>query len=131
MKKLFTIIVPLAALLVFAAQFSSCEKYVLPEMTLSEDSVYFYSRTDTVSIMVYSNVVWSFTNEDNNWYKGYPNWGDADSLVMFIVEENIDDRPREAELIIKTETISRTLHIFQEAAAITLADSSSSFLSRE
>jgi len=89
-------------------------------MYLSDDSLYFGPTADTLSITVHSNVVWSFKNDSENWYKGYPNWGEADSVVMFTVQANESDESRQVELTIKTETISRTLHIFQEAAVTPL-----------
>lgn len=124
-KKFFTITVPLALALVIALQFVSCEKYILPEMYLSQDTLAFGASSDSLAITVHSNVIWSFKNEDDGWVRGYPNWGDADSVVVFTVKANESPNPRSLTLNIKSETISRYLFITQEGSTGTVSSASS------
>ncbi len=104
---------------VMLAQFVSCEKYVLPELTISRDTIIFNYNIDSASLDIKSNVIWEIETPDisfsNQWVIVRHNWADGDTTVIFKTTLNEGPR-RETKARVFSETIERFLILIQEAA---------------
>lgn len=115
MRKTATILVSALLLAVLAAQFSSCEKYVLPDLTISSDTLRFSAAADSQMLVVTTNVITTIYPENaDNWVKANPEWMDQSSTVCIRVSENPGPEPRTATVPVKSEAILRSLVIIQE-----------------
>ena len=65
MRKAATIIIPLALLALLAAQFTACEKYVLPEVNVSADTLWFGAAADSQRLTVWTNVITTAEPDDS------------------------------------------------------------------
>ena len=100
---------------VAAAQFSGCEKYVLPEVDLSQDTLWFSAAADSQAIHVTTNVVTTAqpASADQRWIATDPVWFDETCDVMVKVKENTGEA-RTATIPVKSETILKNLVVIQE-----------------
>lgn len=115
MKKTFTALAAIFIVLLTAGQMVSCEKYVLPELTVSPDTLRFGAAADSALVKVHSNVIWS--NKDNpDWIKVSVDWGDTDAETFVSVAENTSSEARQAKVSIKSETIQRYIVVEQTGA---------------
>lgn len=115
MKKTFTALVAIFTVLLIASQMISCEKYVLPELTVSPDTLRFSAAADSSIVKIHSNVIWS--NKDNpDWIGVSVDWGDADAETFVSVTENTSTQVRQAQVSIKSETIQRYIVVEQAGA---------------
>lgn len=115
MKKTFTAFAAIFIVLLTAGQMVSCEKYVLPELTVSPDTLRFGAAADSALVKVHSNVIWS--NKDNpDWIKVSVDWGDTDAETFVSVAENTSSEARQAKVSIKSETIQRYIVVEQTGA---------------
>lgn len=114
-KKAFAIIVPLAIVLLAALQFSSCEKYVLPEMCLTPDTLYFSTNGGSSTVEVSANIKWSISKSGvPDWLDYSPDQGEEDGEVQ--IEVAASTQPgREATLIFRSETLEKKLVVIQSA----------------
>lgn len=118
MRKAFAIIVPVLLLAVFAAQFTACEKYVLPEVTLSSDTLRFSAAADSQALHVTTNVITTIYPESGDrWVYASPNWFEQSQTVFIHVYDNPSSESRTAVVPVKSEAIQRNLVIIQEGAA--------------
>lgn len=116
MKKTFTAIASVTIALLIAGQMVSCEKYILPELTVTPDTLRFGAAADSALVKVHSNVIWS--NKDNpDWIGVSVDWGDADAETFVSVTENTSTQARQAQVSIKSETIQRYI-VVEQAGAI-------------
>lgn len=117
MRKTATILLTVLLLAVLAAQFSACEKYVLPDLTISSDTLRFSAKADSQMLVVTTNVITTIYPEmTDNWVRANPEWMDGSSTVFIRVWDNPDPEPRTAVVPVKSEAIRRTLVVIQEGA---------------
>lgn len=105
----------LAALLgVAAAQFSGCEKYILPELSISQDTLRFSASLDSAAIHVTTNVITTVDppTEDFFWVSANPNWMEESCDVMVKVQEN-NGQERTSTIPFKSEIIQKNLVVIQ------------------
>lgn len=115
MKKTFTALTAFSIVLLLAAQMVSCEKYILPELTATPDTLRFGAAADSALVKVHSNVIWS-NNDNPDWIRVSVNWGDTDDETFVFVTENTASEARQAKVSIKSETIQRYIVVEQEGA---------------
>ena len=114
MRKLSAILAS-ALLLIFAAQFTACEKYVLPEVSVSPDTLRFGAAVDSQRVFVTTNVITTIRpGLDAVWITTNPDWFDGSCYVTISVSENEDGKERTAVLPVHSEVISRDLVVIQE-----------------
>lgn len=115
MKKTFTALATIFTVILIAGQMVSCEKYVLPELTVTPDTLRFSAAADSALVKVHSNVIWS--NKDNpDWIRVSVDWGDTDAETFVSVTENTSSEARQAKVSIKSETIQRYIVVEQTGA---------------
>lgn len=118
-KTILTSVVATVLLSVMLAQFISCEKYVLPELTISQDTIIFKYTVDSVAFEVHSNVIWEIETPElsllNPWVKAMPNWAEGSATVIFKTQLN-EGPERKAKARVFSETIERHLLLIQQAA---------------
>lgn len=113
MRKAATIIIPLVLLALLAAQFTACEKYVLPEVSVSADTLWFGAAADSQKLVVTTNVI-TTAESDDAWIWAEPYWFDSSCTITVSVRENPDAEPRTGTLPIKSEAILRNVTVIQE-----------------
>lgn len=115
MKKIFG---TAAALIISAAtlsQFISCEKYILPELRLSPDTLIFEAQGGRDSIDVFSNVQWLVKLDDfPEWLRCGTDVSQGNDRIIFVAEPDSTGE-RTAEIFIKSETIEKKLTIIQNS----------------
>ncbi|MBR0223154.1 MAG: BACON domain-containing protein [Bacteroidales bacterium] len=115
MRKAFAIIIPAILLAFFAAQFTACEKYVLPDLTITPDTLWFSAAADSQAINVNTNVITTLYPENSDsWVQARPEWLDRSRTVFIRVSENISSESRTAVIPVKSEAIQRNLVVIQE-----------------
>ena len=67
MRKLTTILLSVLLTLLFASQFLSCEKYVLPELSISPDTLWFSAAADSQVVLLVTNVITTAEPENAGW----------------------------------------------------------------
>ena len=115
MKKTFTALATIFTVLLTAGQMVSCEKYVLPELTVSPDTLRFSAAADSALVKIHSNVIWS-SKDNPDWIRVSVDWGDADAETFVSVTENTSTQARQAQVSIKSETIQRFIVVEQAGA---------------
>ena len=115
MKKFFTIIIPLAVAAVLGFQFTACEKYVLPELNISPDTLRFGAAGDSLISVVNSNVIWTAKPEEKyiDWLEAVPDYWEGPGELMIRTQDNDSVAPRSAVIIVKSESITKKLVIEQ------------------
>ena len=105
MRKAFATIIPVLLLAVFAAQFSACEKYVLPSLEIAPDTLRFGATADSQAVVVTTNVITTlYPENDDYWVHARPAW----------LEQNATVESRTAVIPVKSEAILRNLVVIQE-----------------
>ena len=115
MRKLSAITVPAILLLLLAAQFTGCEKYVLPELSITPDTLVFSSAIETKQFFVHTNTITTAEADNAAWIRTDPAWMDADTTVSVSVGHYIGSSQRTATIIVKSETLERILVVIQKA----------------
>ena len=94
-----------------------CEKYVLPAMHLSSDTLTFRAAGGELPLTVSSNVLWYVDNiSSDDWYHFSVEIEDLGCDLTVTADENTSVQNRKASVTIRTETIFRTLVLIQEGA---------------
>lgn len=101
--------------LVFAAQFTGCEKYVLPDVSISPDTLHFGPAVDSQYVHLSTNVVTTVDHGTVHWAMAEPQWFDEDATVTILVLENTGASARTGTLTFKSEALQKELVIIQEA----------------
>ena len=114
-RKITSLLIAAALMGVAAAQFSGCEKYVLPEVDLSQDTLWFSAAADSQVLHVTTNVVTTAqpSASDQRWVTTNPVWFDETSDVVVTVKENTGEQ-RTSTIPVKSETILKNLVVIQE-----------------
>lgn len=104
-----------ALLAVAAAQLGSCEKFLLPEVELSQDTLWYSAAGGVQSVHVTTNVITTANPEtrDSDWITTDPVWFDASCDVQVTVSENAQEDQRTSSIPIKSEAIIKYLVIIQ------------------
>ena len=116
MRKILAILIPVL-LLTAIAQFTACEKYVLPAISVTPDTLYFQSAADSALVNLSTNVITKPEADDDDWISAWPDWFDADSPLTIYVKENRTYNARIGILYFKSESLQRKLVVIQAAAA--------------
>lgn len=117
MRKAAAIIIPVLLFGLLSAQFLSCERYVLPSLEVSPDTIRFTAEGGKLPLVVKTNVVTVAKAEDKDfWYAVDPGWMDADIELSVLALENTDTTARSAVLSVKSEVLMRSVVILQEGA---------------
>lgn len=90
----------------------SCEHYVLPEMSVYPDTLYFQAAGGSQPVDIHANVIWR-RSDHAGWVSLSCSRGDSDTTSMVSVEAN-EERERRTTVTIESETIRRNLVIIQE-----------------
>ena len=115
MRKVAAILVSAGLLLVFAAQFTACEKYVLPALSIAPDTLRFTAAADSQAVVVTTNVITTlYPENDDNWVRALPEWLDQSHTVIIRVGENLSSESRTAVIPVKSEVIVHQLVVIQE-----------------
>jgi len=101
------------------AQFTACEKYVLPDMSVTPDTLYFGPQADSTRVHLATNVVVATNNDGITWASSWPEWFDEDSDVTIYVKENASTSERTGTLLFKSEALQRKLVVFQKGQPAT------------
>ena len=110
----------LAVLAVLAAVLpTSCEKYVLPELSVAPDTLMFGAQGGTLTLSLKSNVEWEAginRSEDTcvEWITFTPTFGSGDCEIEVTLADNTAGPLRSLSFDINSETLKRTLTIIQE-----------------
>ena len=117
MKKVLMAILASAVIIAVAAGAASCEKYVLPELSLSQDTLLVNKSEQQLSLTVNSNVQWAFDvdGDKEEWVSFDPEWAEVGRKVTISIEENATGKMRSATVPISSQTISKKLLIVQSA----------------
>lgn len=116
MKKVFYIICALSLLGGAALNFTSCEKYILPELILAKDTLLVADTAVVVPVGVTSNVKWSVkVPTDKSWIKATPEAQvKGDSTIIVSIGANTEIEPRDASLSVTSETLLKTIYVHQD-----------------
>lgn len=117
MKKVLMAILASAVIIAAAAGAASCEKYVLPELSLSQDTLLVNKSAQQLSLTVNSNVQWAFDVDGDKveWVSFDPEWAEVGRKVTISIEENATGKMRSATVPVSSQTISKKLLIVQSA----------------
>ena len=96
---------------------SSCEKYYLPSITLSQDTIFVNKAAQELSLVVNANVIWSFDLDKPKarWLSVTPEMGEGTATVKISIDENKTEEVRRATIPVTTSTLERSLYIVQSA----------------
>ena len=116
-KKSLMAIFAAAAVLAAVIAVSSCEKYVLPALSLSQDTVLVNKAAQELQLVVNTNVDWHFNMDDveAEWihFSTYAGYGTA--TVQLTIDENDSGAKRGVTIPVETGTLRRKLMITQSA----------------
>ncbi len=106
-----------AAVISASAGLSSCEKYILPMLTLSQDTLLVNKNAQELSLVVNTEVNWSFdlSGASAPWLTVTPATGRGTATVKIQIEENEAGYDRSATIPVKTATLERKLYVVQSA----------------
>ena len=114
MKKFFGIATSLLITAAVLSQFVSCEKYLLPALSLSPDTLTFEAQGGVGIAEVLANVHWDVeTGDFPEWLSCDPDEGKGDGYVEFLAEPD-STGTRMADISIKSQTIKKQLTIVQK-----------------
>jgi len=116
MRKLFIGLISILTAALFSAQFTSCEKYVLPDVSFDSDTLTFGYQAATKPVTLNSNVIWKIelSFDAQEWIKLSVS-GDTVGRVIDVTVNQNDGVKRKQILTVETEAIKKTLTIIQDA----------------
>ena len=116
-RKVLMAVLAAAAVIAASAGLSSCEKYILPTLTLSQDTLLVNKNAQELSLVVNTEVNWSFdlSSAGASWLTVTPDIGLGAATVKIQIEENGGTNVRSATVPVKTATLERKLYIVQSA----------------
>lgn len=119
-RRIYAIIIPLSLMLLVFLQGTSCEKYVLPEMSFAPDTLYFSAAGGVQSFTVTTNVICTVDRDKEiKWIVADPYFLEESAVVNLTVEANPGTTARTAALPVKTESFLKYLTVIQEGDAPT------------
>ncbi len=116
-RKIPAILIPAVLACLLGVLMPSCEKYVLPDVQLSVDTLWFGAKADSLIIGVTTNVITTAKSENQGyWLMADPDWFEESCDVIVYVGQNSTKSTRTGTLDFKSEAIQRTLVVIQEGA---------------
>ncbi len=114
MKKIRSFLLAFFALGLLSTQFCGCEQYVLPEITLSPESLEFTASGGVLPLEVEANVKWtlSISSEGASWLSAGATSGNGRLTVGIEAAANTEAQ-RTATITVSSETIRRRLTVTQ------------------
>ena len=114
LKKFRTLFIALCASGLLLTQFWGCEQYVLPEITLTPDTLRFTAAGGVLPVEVEANVNWKLTigSEGSGWLSAGATAGNGNLTVGIETTANVDDE-RKATVTVSSETIRKRLVVIQ------------------
>ena len=118
MKSLRNLLLALSVVAVLAAALSgvtSCEKYVLPAIELSQDTIAVNRAQHEIQLVVNSNVFWELDLDKVKapWVSFSPKSAEEGGVLTITISANEWDYDRSVTVPVKTETLERKLYIVQ------------------
>ena len=119
MRKVATLLLSVSLLVLFAGQFSSCEKYVIPDLQVSPDTLWFGAAADSQKVLVTTNVYTLLTMGTNDtWVFADPDFLEettevTTTEVTIYVLENETYQERSLTLPVRSEALQRNLVVIQ------------------
>lgn len=115
-KKVLVAFLAAVAVIAAASCVTSCEKYFLPSLELSQETILVNKASQELSLVVNSNVIWSFDiDKQIQWVTVTPAKGESTATVKIHIEANDSGVARSVTLPLKSETLQRDLRIVQSA----------------
>ena len=114
LKKFRTLFFALCASGLLLTQFWGCEQYVLPEITLTPDTLRFTAAGGVLPVEVEANVKWKLTigSEGSGWLTAGATAGNGNLTVGIEATANADDE-RKCTVTVASETIRKRLVVIQ------------------
>ena len=114
LKKFRTLFFALCASGLLLTQFWGCEQYVLPEITLTPDTLRFTAAGGVLPVEVEANVKWKLTvgSEGSDWVTAGAANGNGNLTVGIETTANTDDE-RRCTVTVSSETIRKRLTVIQ------------------
>ncbi|MCR5709595.1 MAG: hypothetical protein K6G79_03830 [Bacteroidales bacterium] len=114
MRRISAFIISALLLGALAAQFTSCEQYVLPAVSISTDTLRFGPGADSASFTVTTNVI-TTVEPEGLWASANPAYIEGvTTSVMIRVRENTGNEARSTKVSVKSEAIQRDLTVVQD-----------------
>ena len=117
MKKVMMALLAAVVVVAAVAGTASCEKYVLPALTLGQDTIAVNCKAQEAKLVIDSNVQWDFkVNEIKaEWLSFDPEWAELGLTATISIEENTTGAQRSVTVPVESQTIARKLFIVQSA----------------
>ena len=114
LKKFRPLFFALCASGLLLTQFWGCEQYVLPEITLTPDTLRFTAAGGVLPVKVAANVKWKLTvsSEGSGWVTAGAANGNGNLTVGIETTANTDDE-RQCTVTVTSETIRKRLTVIQ------------------
>lgn len=113
-RKISSILVSVLLVLAAAAQFTGCEKYILPDLSIAPDTLRFNAMADSADIFLTTNVISKTEAEQGSeWITSWPEWFEENATVTIYVRQNTGQAERTGILYFKSEAIEKKLVVIQ------------------
>lgn len=113
-RKITSILVSVLLVLAAAAQFTGCEKYILPDLSIAPDTLRFNAMADSADIFLTTNVISKTEAEQGSeWITSWPEWFEESATVTIYVRQNTGQAERTGILYFKSEAIEKKLVVIQ------------------
>lgn len=113
-RKIPSILVSVLLVLAAAAQFTGCEKYILPDLSIAPDTLRFNAMADSADIFLTTNVISKTEAEQGSeWITSWPEWFEESATVTIYVRQNTGQAERTGILYFKSEAIEKKLVVIQ------------------
>ena len=103
-----------AAVAALTAVSPSCERYVLPQMTISPDTLIVAQEGGVFEVSLDINVKWTATAPESPAVTLDPDKGSGSATITVTVPANASEDPLEGRVNFKSETLSKNLVILQD-----------------
>lgn len=113
-RKISSILVSVLLVMAAAAQFTGCEKYILPDLSIAPDTLRFNAMADSADIFLTTNVISKTEAEQGSeWITSWPEWFEESATVTIYVRQNTGQAERTGILYFKSEAIEKKLVVIQ------------------
>lgn len=113
-RKISSILVSVLLVMTAAAQFTGCEKYILPDLSIAPDTLRFNAMADSADIFLTTNVISKTEAEQGSeWITSWPEWFEESATVTIYVRQNTGQAERTGILYFKSEAIEKKLVVIQ------------------
>ena len=114
-KKVLVAFLAAVAVIAAASGVTSCEKYFLPSLELSQETILVNKASQELSLVVNSNAAWSVKSYDADWLDLSPGRSESTATLRISISANESGETRSVTVSIETETLSRKLVVSQSA----------------